>query len=381
MSPSDNDPAQGGKPAGPVIVEYEDPGAKPAPKAKARPEARRAQATPQPSGDGPVVVEVAQQGTGSQGWDPSSAPEVDDDHAPEGRAMVAATRTMARQVSWLARLFWGALLGLVLLWAGTAAWDFVFSLLERNLWLGRAALGLGALALVAVAVFCLREITALARLGRIDRIRDLAADAARDDDTEKARAATRRLATLYASREEARWGLQALREAEAETMDATTLLATAERELLTPLDAAALAEVEAACRQVATVTALVPLTLADVAVALTANLRMIRRMATIYGGRSGRLGSWRLMRAVATHLVATGAVGVADDMIGAIAGGGAVGRISRRFGEGVVNGALTARVGLAAMDVCRPLPFEARQRPGTTEVVRRALQGFFSKGS
>ena len=84
---------------------------------------------------------------------------------------------------------------------------------------------------------------------------------------------------------------------------------------------------------------------------------------------------------MATHLVATGAVGVADDMIGAMAGGGAVGKISRRFGEGVVNGALTARVGLAAMDVCRPLPFAVTTRPGTTEIVRRALQGFFGKGS
>ena len=43
--------------------------------------------------------------------------------------------------------------------------------------------------------------------------------------------------------------------------------------------------------------------------ALAANLRMIRRMAEIYGGRAGAVGGWRLARTVMTHLIATGAVG------------------------------------------------------------------------
>ena len=52
-------------------------------------------------------------------------------------------------------------------------------------------------------------------------------------------------------------------------------------------------------------------------------------------------------------------VSVGDNMIGSIAGGHVLARVSRRFGEGIVSGALTARVGIAAMDVCRPLPFVA----------------------
>ena len=123
---------------------------------------------------------------------------------------------------------------------------------------------------------------------------------------------------------------------------------------------------------------LVPLALADVATALYANLRMIRRVAAIYGGRSGTLGSLRLMRGVFTHLAATGALAVGDDMIHSVAGGGILSRISRRFGEGVVNGALTARVGVAAMDVCRPLPFRALPRPKTTNLVSRGLAGLFT---
>ena len=128
-------------------------------------------------------------------------------------------------------------------------------------------------------------------------------------------------------------------------------------------------------------TAIVPLALADVAAALMANLRMIRRIAEIYGGRAGAFGSWRLLRTVLTHLVATGAVAVGDDLIHSVAGGGILSKLSRRFGEGVINGALTARVGVAAIEVCRPLPFVALPKPRVTNLVSRGLAGLFGTSS
>jgi putative membrane protein len=148
-----------------------------------------------------------------------------------------------------------------------------------------------------------------------------------------------------------------------------------------PLDARARASVESAARQVATVTALVPMALADVAASLVANLRMIRQIAEIYGGRSGTLGNLRLLRRVFTSLLAAGALALTDDMIGSVAGGGVLSKLSRRFGEGVVNGALTARVGVAAMELCRPLPFRALERPAVSSLVSRALAGVFGTGS
>ena len=153
-----------------------------------------------------------------------------------------------------------------------------------------------------------------------------------------------------------------------------------QKELLATLDEAAAREVQAAARQVATVTALVPLALADVAAALTANLRMIRRVAEIYGGRSGFFGGWRLTRAVLSHLVATGAVAVGEDMLEPVLGGGVLAKLSRRFGEGALNGALTARVGVAAMEICRPLPFAARPRPSASSIVMGALKNWRGSG-
>ena len=194
-----------------------------------------------------------------------------------------------------------------------------------------------------------------------------------------ARDVVARVEQLYAHREEVRWEHARLTERKDEVLDADALLELTEQTVLKPLDALAVREVESAARQVATVTALVPLALADVVAALTSNLRMIRRIAEIYGGRSGTLGSWRLTRSVFAHLVATGAVAVGDDLVGSVAGGGVLSKVSRRFGEGIVNGALTARVGVAAMDVCRPLPFGATARPSVSALVRRSLTGLFAR--
>ena len=38
------------------------------------------------------------------------------------------------------------------------------------------------------------------------------------------------------------------------------------------------------------------------------------------------------------------------------------------MGEGVLNGLLTARVGLSAMAVCRPAPFVVAKPPGVNDV-------------
>jgi putative membrane protein len=234
-----------------------------------------------------------------------------------------------------------------------------------------------ALAVAAVLVLvalALREAAGFARLARLDRLRVRTVEA-RTGTLAGARGASAAIAGLYAGRADTAWGRQRLADRAGEVMDADALMALTEVELMAPLDAGAQREVEAAARRVALATALVPLALADVAVALYSNLRMVRRVAEIYGGRAGTVGSWQLMRRVFSYLLATGALALTDDMIGSLAGGGILSKLSRRFGEGVVNGALTARVGLAAMDLCRPMPFVALPRPGVSVLVGRALKG------
>lgn len=327
---------------------------------------------------GPVLIDLE----GAEApQTPSDAPPVPELAAPpSGQAMQTLATLAARRPSRWGRFFWTSLLGFIGLVASLMAWDYVTGLLARNAVLGYAALALLAAILLSLAVLALRELSAFARLRRVDTLHKAADTALADHDLAAARKVTTQLERLYAGRDELKWGRERLAERQADMFDADGLLALAEAELLMPLDAAAMREVEGAARQVAMVTALVPLALADLFTALTANLRMIRRVAEIYGGRSGTLGSWRITRAVLTHLVATGAVAVGDDMLEPIVGGGLLGKVSRRFGEGMVNGALTARVGVAAIEVCRPMPFVKARKPSTSKLTQRALTGLFSKG-
>ncbi len=330
----------------------------------------------------PVVIELDEPPAS-----PAEAPPVSDlplpGGAPQGRAMQIAARLAARPPSRLSRFFWQAAGALVGFLASVAAWRFVGGLFAANPVLGWVASGLFAAFALAAALVALRELAAFARLGRLDRLQravaEAAAAAAQGGDLSQVRKLVAQLSGLYARRPEMDWPRARLAERGPEQLDAQTLLHLTETELMAPLDAAARLEIEAAARSVATVTALVPLALADVATALIANLRMIRRVAELYGGRAGSLGSLRLARTVITHLVATGAVAVGDDFLETLTGGHLFAKLSRRFGEGVVNGALTARVGLAAIEVCRPMPFVALPRPKVTNLTSRAIAGLFSR--
>lgn len=333
---------------------------------------------------GPVLIDldatepktVANKGKDPIG--PDCAPPVPDvDLEPAGRAMQTVVNLGTRPPSRLARWFWRLLWALLTFGLSLWAWDTLTGLIARNTYLGYAALGLtGAFLLVCLGLI-LREWAAFARLRRVDGIRAQADTALASGDLGAARQVRERLIQLYSGRAELEWARRRVADLQGEVLDADGHLALVETEFMAPLDAAAMREIETAARQVATVTAIVPLALADVATALTANIHMIRRIAEVYGGRAGTFGSWRLMRTVLTHLVATGAVAIGDDLIGSVAGGGVVSKLSRRFGEGIVNGALTARVGVAAQEVCRPLPFRVQNRPSVTGLVKRALTGLF----
>jgi putative membrane protein len=81
----------------------------------------------------------------------------------------------------------------------------------------------------------------------------------------------------------------------------------------------------------------------------------MRRLALLYGGRPGTFGLIRLAKHVISHLTITGGMAAGDSLIQQVIGHGLAAKLS-------------ARLGIAAIEVTRPLPFEALPRPTLTEV-------------
>lgn len=319
---------------------------------------------------------------GADAPSPADAPMIEDgalSPLPQPRTMQLIARMVGRGPSPLTRFFINSGVALFTFLLSVAALRYLTDLLNSYPLLGWVGIALMVLFCLAALAMAWREYRAWARFAAIDGINRAAGAAMAAGDLRAAQQVVARMESLYRNRPELEWGLTRLRERKSEAYDAETLIAMAEGELLAVLDQQARREIEAASRTVAAATALIPLALADVIAALTANLRMIRRMAEIYGGRAGAVGGWRLARTVMTHLIATGAVAAGDDLIHTVAGGGLLAKVSKRFGEGVVNGALTARVGIAAMEVCRPLPFIHQPRPKVGNLIARGLKGLFGE--
>ena len=272
------------------------------------------------------------------------------------------------------RLFWLALAGLVSLAIGLWIDQFIRDLFSRQDWLGWLAVGLTALLVLAVLVIVARELLGLRRMEKIDALRHKATNATLHDDPKAAKAVIGELLSLYDKRPDTSVGRAELAAHAKEIIDGSDLIGLAERDLLKPLDEKARSLVMGSAKRVSVVTAVSPRAVVDLAFVLLENVRLIRRLADLYGGRPGTLGFWRLTRNVIAHLAVTGSIAIGDGLVQQVVGHGLAARISSRLGEGVINGLLTSRIGIAAIDVCRPLPFTDQTRPSVKDFMGELVQ-------
>ncbi|MCT8998496.1 YcjF family protein [Chelativorans intermedius] len=298
--------------------------------------------------------------------------------ALEPAAAAPGPATAPRRRSRLGTIFIAAFGLLVSLAVGLWTDRLVRDLFARADWLGWLALGLAVLAALALLAILVRELAALARLASVERLRQRAERAYESDDTRDARAVVAQLAALFASHPDTAAGRRALAELEGDVIDGRDLLNIAERELLAPLDVRARKLVLDAAKRVSVVTAVSPRALVDVAYVLFEATRLVRRLSELYCGRPGFLGFLRLSRSVLAHLAVTGSMAAGEAFVQQLVGHGLAARLSAKLGEGVVNGMLTARIGIAAMAAIRPLAFRAVERPGLGDFLK-ALTQFASK--
>lgn len=281
--------------------------------------------------------------------------------------------TLPKRSIW-SKLFWASLAFLVSLGTGLALERLISDLFAQYPalgWIGLAAVGILLLALFALII---RELFGILRLRKLEHLRKAAQVAHHNHKLQDAENIAADIRSLYAERADCARFVAAYDQGANGVFDADHVLPFAERELQHPLDKKARAIIANSAQRIALVTSVSPRAIVDIAFVLYESIRLSRRIATLYGARPGFFGFMTLSKAILGHLALTGGIALGDSVVQQLLGHGVAARISSKLGEGVINGLMTVRVGIAAMRVTRPLPFLNAKAPTVSEFLPDLLK-------
>ncbi|UPT86247.1 YcjF family protein [Bradyrhizobium barranii subsp. apii] len=300
--------------------------------------------------------------------------QITPEHDPQALPVPIEAALPARRGFPWGTLFWSGLGGLTLLGTGLGVVRLIEDLFARSETLGFVGLAFAFVTALALAVVIGREAFGLAHLATIEKLHARAAAVLASDDRKESRVIVQDLLKIAHQNPQLARARATLESHTGEIIDGADMIRLAERELMSPLDAEARRLVSSAAQKVSIVTAVSPRAAIDVLFVFVAALRLIRQLAFLYGGRPGALGMIRLLRHVIAHLAITGGMAASDSLVQQMLGHGIAAKLSQRLGEGVLNGLLTARLGLAAIDVTRPLPFAALPPPKLSDLATDLLR-------
>ena len=129
--------------------------------------------------------------------------------------------------------------------------------------------------------------------------------------------------------------------------------------VLSPLDKQAQKLIAKHARDNAVIVALSPVAIADVLMVAWRNFALINKITRIYGMELGYFSRLHLFKMVIKNMVFTGTTELVAGMLSHNV-------LRRLFGQAIQGlgvGILTARLGIKAMEFCRPITFKNEEKP------------------
>ena len=143
-----------------------------------------------------------------------------------------------------------------------------------------------------------------------------------------------------------------------------------ERVFLEPLDNEAIRRISNHCLHTGTLVAASPWAAADMLLSLWRSIKMIDEISEVYGLRPSLPNRLKLVKSVARQMIFVGASELAADMaVEALGSQSLAAMASARVGQGIGTAMYTARIGIAAMRVTRPIRFAEAKLPSSSALI------------
>jgi len=147
-----------------------------------------------------------------------------------------------------------------------------------------------------------------------------------------------------------------------------------ERVFLQPLDKEALRRVSNYSLQTGTTVAVSPWASLDMLLSLWRSIKMIDDIAQVYGMRPSMVNRYKLLKLVIHQLVFVAVSEVVIDQVMEEFGSSTLtGMAGARLGQGLGAGIYTAKIGVAAMKVCRPMVFSKDKQPTIRSIIAELI--------
>ncbi|MBF59323.1 MAG: TIGR01620 family protein [Halomonas sp.] len=276
---------------------------------------------------------------------------------PEDKALPAASLGAPRKRRWglLFALAGGAGLGTAELVTG------IPDAMAQSQWLAMAwqLFGISLIGLGGVSL--LKELGRLRRLKRHDKLRSNLAELPLRSPKQAREMAEQLRRQLKLADDDPHW--LAFQRASQPHHNGEEIQALLRYHLLAPRDREAQRLITRMSGETAIMVAISPLTLVDMALVAWRSLAMVDRLCRLYGLELGYASRLRLFRNVLHNMAFAGASELATEASMDMLSLDLASRLSARAGQGLATGLLSARLGLRAQRLCRPVPFTADEQP------------------